>query len=95
MALDGTRNAGMRFGFRDAAVDPTRCSTLPSEAQATTMGAFAPAEAQPAPSETGIPAWLTDWLRRLVGFALLGGLLVLFIPAIPGVVATATQTSPT
>jgi hypothetical protein len=96
LALNGTRDAGLQFAFRDAARDPARCTTVPSAALAMTMGAFAPAAAQTttATSESNGQAWLTDWLRRLVGFGLLGTLLLLFIPSMPRVLAAATQTSP-
>jgi hypothetical protein len=93
--LNGTRNADLRFAFRDAAADPARCTALPSATPGMTMGIFAPAAAQTTPSSDGSSqAWLIDWLRRLVGFALVGTLLVLFIPAMPRILGAATQTSP-
>src|SRR5215204_5298757 len=95
LALNGTRNAGLNFAFRDAAADPARCTALPSATLGMSMGVFAPAAAQTTPSAEGSsPAWLIDWLRRLVGFALVGTLLVVFIPSMPRIVAAATRTSP-
>jgi hypothetical protein len=95
LALNGTRNADLRFAFRDAAADPARCTALPSATLGMSMGIFAPAAAQTTPSaEANSQAWLIDWLRRLVGFALVGMLLVLFIPAMPSILRAATQTSP-
>jgi hypothetical protein len=96
VALNGTRNTGLQFAFRDAARDPARCTAVPTAALEMAMGAFAPAAAQtpPATPESNGQAWLLDWLRRLVGFGLVGTLLVLFIPAMPRVLAAATQTSP-
>jgi hypothetical protein len=100
VALSGTRSVGLHLAFQDAA-DPARCTALPASppavVQAMVMGPVAPvaAQATPAPSETGSgQTWLADWLRRLVGYSLVGALLLLFIPAMPTVVATATQTSP-
>jgi hypothetical protein len=91
-----TQSVAAHFGFQDAAADPARCTAVPAAAQALVMGAFEPAAAQatPATSDNGVQAGLADWFRRLVGYTLVGAVLLLFAPAMPRVVDTATRTSP-
>jgi hypothetical protein len=53
------------------------------------------AQAQPASgTDVDLSSLLVNWGRRLVGLAVLAGLLVLVVPAIPGALAIATETPP-
>jgi hypothetical protein len=96
-ALSGTSTSDVHVAFHDAASDPDACSTAPSAAQSPLlmMNALEMAtQAQPPASGVAGQALLVNWLRRLVGFSLLGLLLVLLIPAMPSALAVATQTPP-
>jgi hypothetical protein len=96
--LRGSSISDLHVLFHDTASDPNACSAQPTSASIGTGLFMQPiefaAQAEPAPTESGAQALLFNWLRRLVGYALLAGLLVLVIPAMPGAIAVATQSPP-
>jgi hypothetical protein len=100
IVINGSRSGGVRTEFHNADADPGRCTAPPLPATPATNGVLMSGlvpfavQAQPAASASDTQAWLTNWVRRLIGFSLLAGLLVLLIPGLPRTVAAAMQSPP-
>jgi hypothetical protein len=95
----GIRGSGIsdaHLSFSDTASNPDVCSGAPPTAQSPVFmrqNEFA-AQAQPASPDSDAQTLLINWLRRIVGFALLAGVLILLIPGMPRALSVATETSP-
>ena len=97
--LRGSSISDLHVLFHDTASDPNACVAQPTSASIGTglfmqPIEFAAAQAQPASTDNDAQALLFNWLRRLVAFAVLAGVMVLVIPAMPGAIAIATQSPP-
>jgi hypothetical protein len=95
----GVRGSGIsdaHLSFSDTASNPNVCSGAAPTAQSPVFmrqNEFA-AQAQPATPDSEAQTLLFNWLRRIVGFALLAGVLILLLPGMPRALSVATETSP-
>jgi hypothetical protein len=97
-SLQGTSGSNLHVSFQDSAANPNGCNTAPAPATAQQPLLMSPlmlaAQAQPAGATTEVQSFLANWLRRLIGLALVALLLVLLIPAMPRALTVATETPP-
>jgi hypothetical protein len=97
LALNGTSMTNVHFAFQDAAANPAACLGTPATTaqQVLVMSPLKLAQTEPAASnDTDVQGFLSNWLRRLVGWSLVALLLVLLVPAMPGAIGVATDTPP-
>jgi hypothetical protein len=96
LGLRGTSLSDAHLSFGDTASHPEACSGAPPTADSPLFmrQIELASQVQPAAPESDAQALLVNWLRRIVGFALLAGVLVLLIPGMPRMLSVATETSP-
>ena len=96
LGIRGTSISDVHLSFSDTASNPDVCSGASPTAQSPVLMRqieFA-AQSQPAAPESDAQSLLVNWIRRVVGFSLLAGVLVLLIPGMPRVLSVATESSP-
>ena len=98
-SLQGTSASNLHVSFQDSAANPRGC-TVAAGASAQQPLMMRPLElaAQAQPTESGpatdAQSFLANWLRRLIGWSIVGFLLLLLIPAMPRALTVATETPP-
>jgi hypothetical protein len=96
LGVRGTSVSDFHLSFSDTASNPDVCSGAAPTAQSPLLMRqieFA-AQAQPTAPDSDAQTLLVNWLRRIVGFSLLAGVLILLIPGMPRSLSVATETSP-
>jgi hypothetical protein len=97
LGLSGTSISDVQLTFSDTASNPGVCSGAAPAAQAPLLMremTFAAQAQQPAAQESDAQTLLVNWIRRVVGFSILAGVLILLIPGMPRSLSVATESSP-